>query len=634
MKQLLFCLLFFSTLCCTIQAKEKTIKCPPFLAWNSQSIEVDKVVMSDTATVLHIKAYYRPKYWIRISSKSFLRDNNGETYPLRAGIGITPDKEFWMPETGEAEFQLSFPPLPKSVTTIDFSEGDQIEGAYKIWGIQLTGKALPPLMLPPEAVVHKIDKKDTLPEPQFNYGEAIIKGKILDYRPGVVEEMTPVLFDATKGPSEGNTIKVNDDGTFITKEKVYGITPVSIRLFGKSLSFFAVPNQKSNLIINTRELCRQQSKLHKDDKPYGEAVYYSGPLAGLVQEFNQCKITTDLIGNYVQFIKEISGMDARQYQQFIFNKHAAIVRAIEAEGTFSQALKTMLTNRTDIYAAQAIGMTSSMLKEAYVQSNNLNKEEAREYYKTTQIALPKNYYKESFEKFSSLNTPVIAYNSNFAIAAPYYLNRQTKELAEAWGTNQGIFFDLSKASSLYGAITNFIPLTSKQDSLLATLPASMQERIREENNALLKTIEANKKKSGFQVNETGEVSNEDLFASLISPFRGKVILLDVWATWCGPCRMANKAMTPMKEELKDKDIVYLYVTGETSPLEIWKNMIPAIHGEHFRITHDQWSYLMKTFKINGVPTYFIIDREGNIKYKQTGFPGADKIKEELMKITG
>lgn len=631
MKQFLLTALFLSFLCCATQAKEKIIKCPPFLAWSSTSIEVDKVVLSDTATVLHIKAFYRPKNWIKIDSQSFLRDNNGETYPLRTGIGITPDKEFWMPESGEAEFQLIFPPLPASVTSIDFSESDRTEGAYKIWGIQLKKQALPKLLFPPEAIVHKINMNETLPEPQFCYGEALIEGKILDYRPGIFKELTPILFDAAKGPYQGEKIRVNDDGTFITKEKVSGITPTSLYLFGKNIFFFAVPNQKSNLVINTRELCRQQSKLHKDDTPYGETVYYNGALASLAQELNQCKIQTDPIGNYDQLFTEISGMDAQAYQNFIFNRYNAILKDIE-KASISRALKAILTNRTDIYATQAISMTIMMLKEAHVRTNKLNGEKAREYFKTAKIILPENYYAESFRKFKSLNTPIVMYNSNFAIAAPYYLSSHTQKLAEVWGTEKGIFFDLIKANRLYKSITDFTPLTAGQDSLLNSLPEAIRNKIEEENNELLKTIEANKKKSGFNVNELGQVSNEDLFASLISKFRGKVILVDVWATWCGPCRMANKAMIPLKEELKDKDLVYLYITGETSPRKTWENMIPDIHGEHFRITNEQWSYLMKTFKINGVPTYFLIDREGNIKYKETGFPGADKIKEEIMKL--
>ena len=47
---------------CTVQAKDRVIERPPFLAWSSSNIEVDKIVMSDTVTTVYIKAFYRPKY--------------------------------------------------------------------------------------------------------------------------------------------------------------------------------------------------------------------------------------------------------------------------------------------------------------------------------------------------------------------------------------------------------------------------------------------------------------------------------------------------------------------------------------------------------------------------------------------
>ena len=117
----------------------------------------------------------------------------------------------------------------------------------------------------------------------------------------------------------------------------------------------------------------------------------------------------------------------------------------------------------------------------------------------------------------------------------------------------------------------------------------------------------------------------------LKDFNGKYLYIDVWATWCGPCRMANKAIAPMKEELKEKDIIYLYITGETSPKGTWENMISDIHGEHFRVTNEQWNFLMSNLNIEGVPTYFIIDPEGNITYKKTGFPGVETMKEQLLK---
>ena len=62
-------------MCCTIQAKNKVIEQPPFVVSSTTSIEVSQVEISDTATVLHIFAKYRPKNWIKIASGSYLQDN-------------------------------------------------------------------------------------------------------------------------------------------------------------------------------------------------------------------------------------------------------------------------------------------------------------------------------------------------------------------------------------------------------------------------------------------------------------------------------------------------------------------------------------------------------------------------------
>lgn len=119
MKRFALMISLLVSILCMAQAKDRIVERPPFLAQSSSSIEVDKIVMSDTVTTVYIKAFYRPKYWIKIATGSVLKDNNGNLYPVRKGIGITLDKEFWMPESGEAEFQLTFPPIPQNVTCLD-----------------------------------------------------------------------------------------------------------------------------------------------------------------------------------------------------------------------------------------------------------------------------------------------------------------------------------------------------------------------------------------------------------------------------------------------------------------------------------------------------------------------------------
>lgn len=55
--------------CCLLQAKDRVVKQPPFIARSSSTIEIDRVVVSDTATVLDVKAFFRPHNWIQIVMK-------------------------------------------------------------------------------------------------------------------------------------------------------------------------------------------------------------------------------------------------------------------------------------------------------------------------------------------------------------------------------------------------------------------------------------------------------------------------------------------------------------------------------------------------------------------------------------
>ena len=139
-------------------------------------------------------------------------------------------------------------------------------------------------------------------------------------------------------------------------------------------------------------------------------------------------------------------------------------------------------------------------------------------------------------------------------------------------------------------------------------------------------------KVGYTIHDVEKVPKEKVFPYIFSKFKGKIILIDLWATWCGPCRAANIAMKPLKKEFADKGIVYVFVAGDNSPLEEWNNMIPDLHGEHFKLSAEQWSYIDMTFGIKGVPTYFLIDRKGNIREKFTGYPGNTRMEKNLLQL--
>ncbi|GFZ38470.1 TlpA family protein disulfide reductase [Bacteroides nordii] len=624
MKQLVLIVCFLLNVAYT-QAQERMIEQPPFSNWSSTSIEVDKVALSDTATVLHIKAFYRPKNWIKIASGSFLKGSDGELYPLRHGIGITPDQKFWMPESGQAEFKLVFPPLPKDITSIDFSEGDT-EGAFKIWGIQLDGK-LPKLKLPAEAT-ERTKKLTTLPTPKIEKGKALLEGQILDFEPGMSSNFTIYLRGAINLEQKVD-IKVNDNGQFSSEIPVITTTPATLYTGIEAIDFLLAPGEKTNLFINQREICRRQSKLHKDKKSNEANVYYGGYLAGPSGEIAKLNFKTNIDDDYPQFIKDLKDKNAEEVKAYILNKHKEKLRQIDALKA-TKACKEMLCCAVDASAASLLTFVPGIMQRVHITNYKLKDEQVNEYIKNNPVNLPDDFL-NVLRDFPSLNTTQAMY-------VPLYMRLTGSPMfrtafSKALGTDKGIYFELSTVADVLNGINDFTPVTEEQLAKISALSTPVYlEAVKEKNDELLAKIEENKKKTGFTINEAGVVSNEDLFASIISKYRGHTLLVDFWATWCGPCRMANKAMIPMKEELKDRDIVYIYLTGETSPKGTWENMIPDIHGEHFRVTADQWSYLMNSFQIRGVPTYLLVDREGNITYKTTGFPGVDKMKSELLKV--
>ena len=142
---------------------------------------------------------------------------------------------------------------------------------------------------------------------------------------------------------------------------------------------------------------------------------------------------------------------------------------------------------------------------------------------------------------------------------------------------------------------------------------------------------ANKENKESILNVLPKTSQEKMFDAIIAKYKGKVILVDFWATWCGPCMVAMRSILPMKEEMKGKDVVFLYLTGETSPLNDFTKAYPAITGEHYRVSAAQWSYWMSTFNIPGIPTYMIYDRQGKQISRHLGFPGVDAIRKDIEK---
>ena len=130
-----------------------------------------------------------------------------------------------------------------------------------------------------------------------------------------------------------------------------------------------------------------------------------------------------------------------------------------------------------------------------------------------------------------------------------------------------------------------------------------------------------------------DVAPENILQTILDNYKGKAVLIDMWATWCGPCRAGHKAMAPLKEELKGRNIKFIYITPPSSPPTTWLEMMKDIDGDHYYLTEEQNHYILQHFESSGIPTYAIYDTKGHQTYKSIGFPGNDVIRKELEKAS-
>ena len=93
----------------------------------------------------------------------------------------------------------------------------------------------------------------------------------------------------------------------------------------------------------------------------------------------------------------------------------------------------------------------------------------------------------------------------------------------------------------------------------------------------------------------------------------------------------HEAMKPLKEELRDKNIVYVYLTSTTSKYDEWKKYITDILGEHYFLTKEQLDGIFKQLGKNSYPTYAVFSPNGEKVATLTGFRDVEIIREALEK---
>jgi thiol-disulfide isomerase/thioredoxin len=121
----------------------------------------------------------------------------------------------------------------------------------------------------------------------------------------------------------------------------------------------------------------------------------------------------------------------------------------------------------------------------------------------------------------------------------------------------------------------------------------------------------------------------------IKDLRGKVIYMDVWATWCGPCVAEIPASKKLQQEFAGDDRIQFLNVSVDSRKPDWQNFLAndkAWKGLHINIKADKIDSLYLRYKLLGVPTYILIDQLGNIVNMKAPRPSEAQTMTEIRKL--
>ncbi len=110
----------------------------------------------------------------------------------------------------------------------------------------------------------------------------------------------------------------------------------------------------------------------------------------------------------------------------------------------------------------------------------------------------------------------------------------------------------------------------------------------------------------------------------LSDFNGKVVLVDFWASWCGPCRASFPWMNKVMNRYQDKgfEVVAINLDQEAKLATEFLNQVPA----NFTVLQDEMAVMPEAYGLIGMPSSYLIDKKGRLRAVHIGFHDS-KIKD-------
>lgn len=458
---------------------------------------------------------------------------------------------------------------------------------------------------------------------KINNDTAIFSGKIEVLKTG--EQMNKSInldfISVLTGDLMNYDIPIRDDGSYYAKIPVECITFANVRSDYYSGPFCLIPSEESvlDIKIEDNQATQVQFKNSINFTPEDEKIINDWP-------WEIPNAGNEIITPQVFSRRMISGMQS-------------LLKSVDSN--------ERLTPVTKQYVAMGIKFMvifHGLLKYDEIMNNvyaDLNKENAlkKEYHP---LVPDKSYY--SFLTYFNLNDSLYLSSAFYPMILKPILNEEVLAIPDIgdkpvyqWlieikeimkdliGTDKGMIYDIMADYAYIKQLNYLKPLTEIQKRNITTYfkNKSFTNVLLAKNQDVLEKLCTNHKTSIYEISD----ASDKVMDSIIAKYKGKVVFVDFWATWCTPCLKAMKKSEKVRAEFRNKDVVFIYIADPSSPRKSWEQKIYEIGGEQYYVTNAEWNYLIHKFNFGGIPHYLIYDKKGALKYNHNTFMGNENMRK-------